>query len=219
METSQWVRRVLVVEDQPLMRALVGDTLTHAGFVVHTAGSAVEALTEFDGFDPDLLVTDIDLGVRPNGVDLANIVTVKAPHCAIVFLTNYPNASTAPGSAGVPPKSLFVDKAAVQSADQLIGVVEAALPETEPPTLGSDPDSALSSLTRSQLDLLRYISLGWSNSAIAAHRGSSIRGVEKLIARTLESLGLTHDSSTNPRVLAASIFIRHFGVPEVTDSV
>lgn len=71
METSQWVRRVLVVEDQPLMRALVGDTLTHAGFVVHTAGSAVEALTEFDGFDPDLLVTDIDLGVRPNGVDLA----------------------------------------------------------------------------------------------------------------------------------------------------
>ena len=115
METSQWVRRVLVVEDQPLMRVLVGDTLTHAGFVVHTAGSAVEALTEFDGFDPDLLVTDIDLGVRPNGVDLANIVTVKAPHCAIVFLTNYPNASTAPGSAGVPPKSLFVDKAAVQS--------------------------------------------------------------------------------------------------------
>ena len=59
------MRRVLVVEDQPLMRALVGDTLTHAGFVVHTAGSAVEALTEFDGFDPDLLVTDIDLGVRP----------------------------------------------------------------------------------------------------------------------------------------------------------
>lgn len=138
METSQWVRRVLVVEDQPLMRALVGDTLTHAGFVVRTAGSAVEALTEFDGFDPDLLVTDIDLGVRPNGVDLANIVTVKAPHCAIVFLTNYPNASTAPGSAGVPPKSLFVDKAAVQSADQLIGVVEAALTETEPPALGSD---------------------------------------------------------------------------------
>ena len=201
------------------MRALVGDTLEHAGFVVHTAATASDALSAFDGFDPDLVVADVDLGARPNGIDLANILTVEAPHCAIVFLTNYPNAASAHGSAGVPPKSLFVDKGSVQSSEQLVGVVEAALIESAPPSSADQVESPLSHLTRSQLDLLRYIALGWPNAAIAEHRGSSIRGVEKLIARTLGSLDLTHDPALNPRVLAAGIFIRHFGAPEDIDSL
>ncbi|MDI9916603.1 response regulator [Rhodococcus sp. IEGM 1379] len=217
MVNDRWVRRVMVVEDQPLMCTLVGSALEHAGFTVHTATTAAEALAVFDGFDPDLLVTDVDLGARPNGIDLANIVAVKAPACAIVFLTNYPNASSAPGSSGVPPKSLFVDKGSVQSTDQLVEVVETALAESSLPD-GGAADSPLAHLTRSQLDLLRYIALGWSNAAIAAHRGSSIRGVEKLIARTLGSLDLVHDPAINPRVLAAGIFIRHFGPPEDIDS-
>ena len=72
META-WVRRVLVVEDQPAMRVLLCDMLAHRGFEVTGAADAAEATTLFAGTDPDVLLTDIDLGSRPSAAELATI--------------------------------------------------------------------------------------------------------------------------------------------------
>ena len=79
---------MLVVEDHALMRSLVADAFGQRGFEVTASPSAVEALRLAAEADPDLLVTDIDLGSRPNGVELATILRERAPHIAVLFLSN-----------------------------------------------------------------------------------------------------------------------------------
>src|SRR5439155_25484847 len=101
-------------EDQPFMRALVAEALRSAGFDVHACSSASEAVAMIAVVDPDVLVADIDLGARPNGVELAHMVKALSPGCAIVFLTNYPSETP---FAGLPAGSTFVNKASLDSVD------------------------------------------------------------------------------------------------------
>ncbi|OQQ36343.1 transcriptional regulator [Prescottella equi] len=200
------------------MRSLVADALRHAGFEVHDRPSAATALADLDEIDPDVLVTDIDLGSRPNGMEMATIVHARAPHCATVFLTNYPRASIAPGE-GVPAGSVFLDKVALESVEQLVAAVESALAEKPLPPrhLPDGPDAALGRLTRTQLDVLRCIALGWSNAEIARRRASSLRSVEKMVTRTFDALGVNHNPDINPRVAAAQLYVRRFGLPAESD--
>lgn len=217
MADGGWTRTALVVEDQPFMRALIADALRHAGFIVHDRDSASTALADLDDLDPDVLITDIDLGSRPNGIELAVIVNAKAPHMAIVFLTNYPRAGTAPGAANAPVGSVFVNKAAIESVDALIQAVNAALSAT--PTSPSSapsieaPIDRIARLTHTQLDTLRLVALGSSNAEIARRRGTSLRALEKTLTRTFDALGLTHDASITPRVAATNLYLRVFGFP------
>lgn len=53
--------RVLVVDDQPDARELVGQLLIDCGAIVQTAASAQEALSLFSKEQPDVLVTDIGM--------------------------------------------------------------------------------------------------------------------------------------------------------------
>ncbi|MGO4586500.1 response regulator transcription factor [Arthrobacter sp. 2RAF6] len=212
-----WVRRVLVVEDQPFMRGLVAEALRGAEFDVHACASASEAVSMFAAVDPDVLVTDIDLGTRPNGVELAHVVKSLSPGCAIVFLTNYP--SEAPFSE-LPAGSTFVNKSSLDSVDGLISAVNSTLvelPVTVAPPVASDA-AKIGALTRVQLDILRMIAEGWSNAEIAKQRGSSMRSVEKAVSRTFEALGLNRSPSVNPRVAAATLYTRTFGWPDPADS-
>ncbi|WP_345068896.1 response regulator [Leifsonia kafniensis] len=215
MVDRAWKRTALVVEDQPLMRALIADALRHAGFTVHDRASAGAALADFDDVDPDVLITDIDLGSRPNGIELAVIVNAKAPQTAIVFLTNYPRAGTAPGAAIAPRGSVFVNKAAIESVDALIHAVNAALtatPEPAAPSRGAEaPAELIGRLTRTQLDTLRLVALGSSNAEIARQRATSLRALEKTLTRTFDALGLTNDASITPRVAATNLYLRVFG--------
>lgn len=196
------------------MRALVSDALSHAGFEVHARSSAAAAIADFDTIDPDVLITDVDLGERPNGFELATILHARAPQTAVVFLTNYPRSAASSGP-GVIPGASFVNKAAIDSVDDLVRVVEATLAE-HPVTVDvedSDADALITGLSRAQLDTLRRIALGWSNVEIARQRGTSVRALERTVARTYEALGLANDTSVTPRVAATNLYVRVFGIP------
>lgn len=212
------------------MRALIADALRHAGFTVHDRPTAGAALADFDAVDPDVLITDIDLGSRPNGIELAVIVNARAPQTAIVFLTNYPKAGIAPGAANAPQGSVFVNKAAIESVDELIHAVNAALTATPASTDSASTPAEnaaevaaevaadlIARLTRTQLDTLRLVALGSSNAEIARQRKTSLRALEKTLSRTFDALGLTHDASITPRVAATNLFLRVFGFPLVPE--
>jgi CheY-like chemotaxis protein len=66
--------RVLVVEDEALIRMLICDLLAEVGFECREARDAAEAfatLDEVDEWQPDILVTDYNLGPGPNGAEVA----------------------------------------------------------------------------------------------------------------------------------------------------
>ena len=133
---------MLVVEDQGALRALVHDLFARNGFAVESTASAVDALARFADFDPDALVADIDLGARPDGIELATALRRIAPHLGVVFLTNYPRRAAGAEAFGL-PGAVFVGKAELESPEQILAALERALRPTAPadpadPTRRSD---------------------------------------------------------------------------------
>ena len=83
--------RVLIVEDEPLLRELVREILQRNGYGVIEASHGVEALELWDRErgEFDLLVTDL---VMPNGIsgrDLAQKLRVKNPKLKVLFTSGY----------------------------------------------------------------------------------------------------------------------------------
>lgn len=209
-------RTVLLVEDHALTRGLLATSLEGSGFQVVAVESARKAIRQFDAVDPDVLLLDIDLGDRPNGVDLATLLCAQAPYLGVVFLSNYPAIESVEGGLGPPPRSVFLQKSAIDGRDQVVAAIEAALDDqADARELDVLPDDhPLRTLSASQLGVLHLIAEGYSNAGIAERRGITLRSAERLVSRTFISLGLSEDPAVNPRVAATRMYIRVFGIPE-----
>jgi len=86
--------RVLIVEDEVLIRMLVTDLLEEAGHTCVEAADAMEALAllKDEAFQPDVLVSDFNLGVGPSGQALAREAARIIPGLRTVFVTGNPEA-------------------------------------------------------------------------------------------------------------------------------
>jgi DNA-binding NarL/FixJ family response regulator len=210
-----WRRRVLVVEDHALMRSLVADAFAQRGFEPTTAPSAVEALRLVEDADPDLLVTDIDLGSRPNGVELATILRERAPHIAVLFLSNLSREAAAAQARDTVAGASFVNKGAIGSVDELVDAAEAVLVDRPVEHLSgaSGAQGALLRLSPAQRETTRLLAAGLTNAEIARRRGVSVRAVEKSVERVFQALGLTGDDGIAPRVAAATLYTATYGDP------
>lgn len=209
-------RTVLLVEDHSLTRGLLQQSLEAAGFRVVAVESGRRAIRDFDSIDPDVLVIDIELGERPNGVDLAAILTTQAPYLGVVFLSNYPMIELVEGGLTPPPQSAFLHKASIEGPGPLIEAIESALMEEGGATIPSAlaESHPLRRLSAPQMSVLRMIAEGWSNAEIAEKRGITLRSTERLVSRTFAALEVDGDSAVNSRVAATRIYVKTFGVPE-----
>ena len=209
-------RMVLLVEDHPLMRALVERSLRDDGFVVASVPTSRRAIREFDAIDPDVLVTDIDLGDRPNGVELATLLRAQAPYLGVVFLTNYSSLDSIESKVTPPEHAAFLHKGSIEDAGQLRLAIDTALDDSQAALVlnAKGEDDPVAQLSATQLSVLKQIAEGWNNSEIAAQRGVTLRSAERLITRTFEALGVSSDDKRNARVLATRLYIRAYGVPE-----
>ena len=78
------MHRVLVVEEEPLIRLTIIDALEDAGFEVVEASNADEAVRIIDGRTIHFLFTDIQMPGRLSGVDLAHAVAERFPAAGII---------------------------------------------------------------------------------------------------------------------------------------
>lgn len=95
--------RVLVVEDEFLVRDMITHELTLAGFDVLNAGSAEEGLALTDQGVLDLLFTDIRLPGM-DGWRLAEEIRLRHPRAAVIYATGYAER------AEPVPRSKFLQK-------------------------------------------------------------------------------------------------------------
>ena len=211
-------RRILIVEDNASVRALLEGAVRGMGFEVMAVPDSRTAIVASGDFDPDAVILDIDLGDRPNGVELGHLLRMHSAHLGIIFFTHYPSRSLAKGELDLPTRSAFVNKTSLSDVEQLRSAVESTLSDsTKPVTVGPrDTDNPLVRLTRRQLEVLSDIASGYTNAQIAERRGRSLSATERLVARTFGALGIPDDSSRNSRVLATRIFLRHSSVAEVS---
>ena len=207
-------RKVLVVEDEPLLRALILTALEADGFIVRGAANASEARTVADDFDPDVALLDIELGDGPSGIDLSMILRKSNPEIALVFLTHIPEPRVVGvDNRAIPRNAAYLVKDRIAEPGVVKSAIDAALRDRVGREFRDDKKShPLSEVSRSQLEVLKQVALGRSNSEIAQARGTTIRAVENLVKRALESAGI-NSGEGNSRVLAAREFIKVAGLP------
>lgn len=215
MESSVFDRRALVVDDDPLVTALVGDLLRSAGFEVKVADSANAATELFLTFDPDVAILDIELGKGPSGVDLAHIAHRAYPATALLLLTRFPDVRTAQLSpADLPPGCGFVSKSRVSDSGILLQAVGEAFRGTNTTTLKfNQVNNPLARLTRTQLAVLRMVVQGYTNPEIARRRACSTNAVEKLLTSIYGRLGIDHAGAVHPRAEAIRIWASASALP------
>jgi DNA-binding NarL/FixJ family response regulator len=202
-------RHVVVVENESLLRDLIGKSLEKAGFTVSTAANASDAKRAFAASDPDAMVIDIELGPGPDGFDLAAAIIADSPSTGIVFLTNLPDPRLAgKDNKAIPKHAAYLRKSNLVDSQVLVDALNAVLSEQEPTRFRHDLDSSrpFANLSRKQLEILTQIADGKTNQQIANARNTSIRAVEGIVSRTFEALGIDVQAEGNARVEAAKQF-------------
>jgi CheY-like chemotaxis protein len=118
--------RVLVVEDEGIVRMTMVDFLEDAGFHVIEAATGEEGLRELRG-DPDIaaLLTDIEMPGSVDGIHLASITHQMHPDAPVLVMSG----RVRPSRAELPPGARFFAKPYVH--DEVIEALHAMMSSKE----------------------------------------------------------------------------------------
>jgi two-component system response regulator FlrC len=93
-ESAEENERVLIVDDDPSMRAALMETVRRLGYSVQGASDGVDAMERIVRFRPWMVLTDLRMP-RLNGLDLIKEIKSRAPQVTIVLMTAYGTIETA----------------------------------------------------------------------------------------------------------------------------
>jgi DNA-binding NtrC family response regulator len=85
--------RVLVVDDEEVMRKLMTKILEKAGYTVHTAAGGNEARQLLAEYQFDMVLSDVKMPDM-NGFDLLKEIKAKYPGIAVIMMTAYADSYT-----------------------------------------------------------------------------------------------------------------------------
>ena len=95
--------RVLLVEDEHPLRAVLARHLTSTGYALREADSGDAALAVIEeGFVPDIVLTDIVMPGQIQGSDLIRVLRPRFPSTVYVMMTGYNFAQDTPPGLGKP---------------------------------------------------------------------------------------------------------------------
>jgi DNA-binding NarL/FixJ family response regulator len=207
MNAGQKTIRVLLVEDDDFTRNVVREMLVASGIEVENVSSVSQAIESLDGFDPHVVVTDLDLGHGPDGADLLTKISEERPWIGMVIMTAHASPELAINDASrIPEQAGYIVKSELHSIQNLITLIEESIVmpgNFKGDSVGGDEKITI---TSTQAEILRMIADGLSNASIADTRGISLRAAEALVQRTFAALGVNGDPSINPRVVAVRMW-------------
>jgi len=200
-------RRVLVVEDEDFTRTAVTQLLESGGLSVVAVANAADALSALATHDPHVLLTDLDLGPGPNGVDLARRVASERPWVGIVVLTSHKSVHLAVSDReGLPLEAVMLVKSQLTSMADIEQAIDLSISQVGQLPLAEVVDEVYPVLSSVQADTLRLMAQGLSNAGIAERRGTTLRAAEASVQRTLHALGIESRPDMNSRVLAVRMW-------------
>lgn len=99
--------KVLLVEDEADLLALVSETLDHHGLAVTEARNGQVALDRLrEGGDYDVVVSDIAMPGKISGIDVAQEVFTHHPGVRVILTSGHPLSNFPP----LPPSTMFLSK-------------------------------------------------------------------------------------------------------------
>jgi len=200
--------RVLIVEDDAFARATLLTSIRHHEFDARAADTPSAAMAEFAAFSPAVVVLDLHLGDGPTGLDVAKGMRRLRSDVGLVLLTSFTDPRLLGTSRSeLPDGMLHLVKQGLTDTQLLASAIEAAAGLAS----GSAPPPPAVPLTESQIDTLRLLAAGLSNSEIARLRVVTAAAVEKSIARTAKALSIPVTDDINQRVALARAYYRMIG--------
>lgn len=208
--------RLLVVDDDQLIRSLLEQSFKSLGFEVRTAKDSADARKVAHEFDPDVALLDVDLGPGPDGFDLANILKIACPGLALVFLTNIGDPQVmGKTSKNLPAGAAYLLKSKVRDPQHILEVLEAVTKgQGKKHRDDVQHPHPLKQLSRSQFEVIKLVAAGKSNEEIALIRATTVRAVRFIMIRAFAALGLKDGSGPERRVQAAIEYLKLSGIPE-----
>jgi DNA-binding NarL/FixJ family response regulator len=202
--------RVLIIEDEAIVRVAMVETLLHLGIkFVASALDAVSAIEAEQAFKPDAIFCDIDLGVGPNGIDVAHALRRSNPKLGIIFLSTLtdPRLKNA-GVRGLPFGAIYLKKADVNRSTILLDCLISLIARNTVNSFATNPSINMS---KNQIEILQLVASGLSNSEIAKVRSTTVKSTENGIARLAKSLKIKNESNANQRVLLTRYYFELSG--------
>jgi DNA-binding response OmpR family regulator len=120
------VTRVLLLEDEPLLRSGLASLLRREGYEVHEAGGSREALEAAEKAFPDVLVVDWLLKDDLDGVSVARYFRERSPQIRVVLITGFPIDELTTQVAGDPSEFAYLEKPF--RAAQLVAAIRSQSP-------------------------------------------------------------------------------------------
>lgn len=206
VETKSAIK-VLLAEDDEFLRTLIRDSLTKIGMTVVDVGSVKDALAVMEDFDPNVVVSDLDLGPGPDGADLLYKVEQIRPWTGMVVLTSHASPELAlNGDRRIPQNATYLVKSQISSTEYLKTAIEESIVRPGSINMIKKNSADQFVISGSQGEILKMIADGLSNAAIARERGVTLRAAEALIQRTFAALGIKGDPDVNSRVIAVRLW-------------
>jgi DNA-binding NarL/FixJ family response regulator len=176
--------------------------------VVHTAGDAVKATVDLK---PDVLIVDLDFGPGPTGIDVALQVRKHLPRLGIVMVTAYRDSRLlSPTLPEAPHGTVYLVKQQLQSPEQVAVAAREAVAGVYSKKKGSSTRRRVN-LTDQQVELLRLVATGLSNSALAETLTVTPKAVEKSITRLADRMGIDRSEEGNLRVALTNRYLEYLG--------
>ncbi len=199
--------RVMLVEDDDFTRVTLRAALEKYNLhVVAEAADARNAIQQAVQARAQVGIFDLDLGPGPTGIDVANGVRRMLPDFGVVILTSYEDPRLLSASlAKVPRGAGYIVKQSLADLDFLVAAVIGTLDRREA-TSAPRVD-----MTDAQIETLRLLACGLTNSEIARARVVEVKSVEQTISRTAKRLGIDGDGTLNQRVALARAYYRLVG--------
>ena len=88
------IERVLVVDDEPLMRNFTAETLRRMGKEIVTASNGQEAITRLQQESFDLIVSDRKMPIK-DGLEVLKTAKSLHPHCFVIMMTAFGSIESA----------------------------------------------------------------------------------------------------------------------------
>jgi DNA-binding NarL/FixJ family response regulator len=212
--------RVLVAEDQLLLREGLSRLLTDSGFaVVAQAGDAVDLQRKFAAHRPDVAIIDVQMPPDQTDDGLRAAIQIRRAHpeTGILMLSQFCDEAYAldligenARGVGYLLKDRVADVASFADAVRRVASGGSALdPEIVALMVGRrrkhDP---LEALTPREHQVLALMAEGKSNLGIAEALEVTLASVEKHVGRIFAKLGLRNEPLEHRRVLAVLTLLR-----------
>ena len=210
--------RVVLAEDDVLLRESLASLLQHSGFeVVGQAGDGPGLLEQVRRVAPDLVVADIRMPPTQTteGLQAARVIREEAPETAIVLLSAYADVEHAMGLLASGRAIGYLLKSRITDVEDFLGTLErvarggsvvdpAVVQELVTARRRVDPLAVLSARER---EVLALMAEGRSNAGIARRLWVTEGTVEKHVRAILTKLNLPEADDDHRRVLAVITFL------------